>query len=136
MAIVWAGVTALWWFSLRHRRYRRLADSYRIRRKLEPDEVVCHLLEVTVRGNTLRAESQDYDRGRYRATIVMSDDLRDTGRGHYTNFRDGERLWGFLEVQVVREDDTLHVHETYISHKHPGSPERQAVRSAYVWERI
>jgi hypothetical protein len=66
----------------------------------------------------------------------MRDGLPGSGRGHYTNFRDDQRLLGFLEVQVQQEDDQILVHETFVT-SDPDKADYGAQRVyGFVWRRI
>jgi hypothetical protein len=61
--------------------------------------------------------------------IAMSDELRTSGRGHYSHIKGDERLWGFWDVQVSGPK-TLFVHTTFtdqVSHR--------AVVTGYEWSR-
>lgn len=125
------------------RRFRHLAGTYRVDRKLE-DETLCDSLRVRISGNVLTASSDEYDGSRYDARIALSEELAENGRGQYTNLAcvGGElkRLWGFIEVQLVSEDDTILVHQWYVSQKKTDTVgkviPRREVHSAYVWHRV
>jgi hypothetical protein len=61
--------------------------------------------------------------------IAMSDELRTSGRGHYSHLEGDERMWGFWDVQV-RDSKMLFVHTTFtdqVSHR--------AVVTGYEWTR-
>jgi hypothetical protein len=122
----------------RRRRLTKIAGRYRVTRKLQPDEIECEELTVTVRRGRGRSRRSGAfggrDEGPFEATVVMSRELLNSGRGHYTHVKcvDGrpQRLYGFIELQVVAEDDGVLVHHTY------ADPNDRAVVSGYVWNPI
>ena len=115
----------------------------RVVRKLEAD-VMCEAMLVEVSGNVLTATARDHQDGPYEATIAMSTDLPNSGRGHYTHLKcvdeKMQRLSGFVEVQAIEDDDTLLVHQWYVSQEKRDAGgavvERRQVHSPYVWRPI
>ena len=86
-------------------------------------------VSVKVKGNVLGVSGRNAEGVTFTGQIILSDELRGSGRGHY--YRDENRhAYGFHEVQVV-DNNTILVHETFA---HPR--DRRAVVSGYVWERI
>ena len=82
-ALAWAVIAYGYLRARQWLRFRGLAGRYRVERKFEP-EVMCEAMTVEVSGNVLTATARDYQDGPYEATIAMSTDLPNSGRGHYT----------------------------------------------------
>jgi hypothetical protein len=139
--VIAAGIWASWQ-SVRIRWRRRwlvgLEGIYQARWKLT-DKILPGTISITVSGNVLELTSSDdfgagYVRGGgapFTGWIVMSDEPRGSGRGHYEQtLKDDEIVWGFFEIQV-REDGSMLVHRTYA---HP--VKKAAIVSGFVWSRI
>ena len=105
-----------------------LADTYTVIRKLgdkpEPETTV-----IRVRGNVLEVEPHNVpDAKSVRGEIVMSEQLRRSGRGQYDHVKtNGDQLFGFWDVQL-KDDDTILVHTTF-------AKDDAAVFTGYVWSR-
>jgi hypothetical protein len=127
VSAVWAvGLLALW-RARRWVRYHGLHGSYQAMRKGTGQTE--WLLTIARSGNRLEVAGQDGERARFRAEIIMSDELPGSGRGHY--FReDNPDAFGFLELQVVNSRRIL-VHETYADPK-----SFRSVVSGFVWTKI
>lgn len=136
LAVLTGVVAAAAWAALVyfHREWRRsrdfgpLAGIYTVTRKLgaKPEE---EITVIRVRGNVLEMEQHNVPDARsVRGEIVMSEQLRGSGRGHYEHVKlNGDRLFGFWDVQLT-DDDAILVHTTF-------SKADAAVFRGYVWSR-
>jgi hypothetical protein len=137
-----AGLVAAlaWWlltWLLRQWRLRRdfawLAGTYSSTRKLkeqpEPETV-----SITVDRNILGVEFVGLPDGTsIKGKIAMNEQLPLSGRGHYSHdFKDGKQGWGFWDVQVLKESQTILVHTTYAGQTSPPL----AILTGFVWSRI
>jgi hypothetical protein len=135
--LLWVALVVPAYIWVRRRHIRKLEGHYRVTRKLG-DVVICDDLEVLARGNVLTLSSRDYSGGVYSGKLVMSDEPQGYGRGHYTNVRNGQRLWGFLEIQVQQEDKEILAHEKFVtSGVEEGGTIKPGLEKAYgfVWRR-
>lgn len=128
-AFLWTLIVLIFWAARRRWSYSRLKGDYEARFK-GSDEVQWTLkIRVMGRGNRLNVSGRNEAGATFRGDIVMSDELADSGRGHYYR-DDAPDAFGFWEVQVV-DARTILVHETFADPRN-----RVAVVTGYMWSRI
>jgi hypothetical protein len=129
-AVLWTLAVFLFWWGRRRRRYAGLRGTFELRERFMPTHAVHWIASVTPSGNRLEVRgSRPSDTGRetFRGEILMSDELSNSGRGHYV--RDDEPdAFGFWQVQKV-DDNTLLVLETF------ANEERRKVTYGEIWTR-
>jgi hypothetical protein len=109
--------------------FKALAGDYDVRWKLS-GELDSGTAQVRVEGNVLDVTFTGLpDDESIRGHIEMDTRLRRTGRGYYWQTKNGERLWGFWNVQWD-DDGALLVHTTFAH----GKEHEPAVVQGKIWQ--
>jgi hypothetical protein len=129
-AVLWAAFIWLYRRWRLNHNFRRMTGMYRVTRK-HANKSEQELVAIEVKGNVLSVSYENLPNGGAASgQIVMNEELRTSGAGHYEHLEDGVQMWGFYDVQL-KDENTILVHVKYASHT-----EHREVVSGFVWSRI